>query len=73
VIAVDEFMKDNVPLRIVCQVGMPDELAEVGPVIVDIAGHPYFTFFRKGNNLRLPERAEPIFIPGRTECLDDLI
>ncbi len=43
VIAVDEFLKDQVALGIGAEVCGGKELAEVGAVVVDVAGNPDFT------------------------------
>ena len=42
VIAVDELMQDQVPLRVIAQVGITKELFEVPAVVVDVGGHPDF-------------------------------
>jgi hypothetical protein len=73
VIAVDEFVKDDVARGVVGQIRGLDELAEVGAVIVDVPGHPDFAIFRQSDHLASPKRANFVLIPGRVKRLDYLI
>ena len=39
-VAVDDFLQDQVALRIVAQVGLGDEFLEIVAMVVDVAGDP---------------------------------
>ena len=54
-VAVDQLVEDEVPLRVVAEVGGGDELAEVAAVVVDVAGDPDFAVVGQVDDLVLAQ------------------
>ena len=73
VLAMDHFMEHDVPLRVVGQVGGDDELFEVPPVVVQVAGHPDFALGRQVDHLPGTGRGDLVFLGGGFQRFDDLI
>ncbi len=67
-IAVNQFVQNQMPLRIIFQIGGGDELFEIGAMIVDIPRHPHFPFARQMHHLHLPQRAELVLVRRRYAC-----
>jgi hypothetical protein len=52
-IAVDEFVQDEVALWVVAQVRRLDQFFEVPPMVVQVPGHPQFPLGREVDDLLL--------------------
>jgi hypothetical protein len=72
VIAVDQLMQDEMPLRVIPQIGGADELVEVGAVIVEIAAHPDFTLVGEVDHLLLAKRAELVLLGGGAKSFNNV-
>jgi hypothetical protein len=70
-IAMDEFVKDDVPLGVVVEVDGRDKLVEVTTVVVDIAAHPDFALVRQMNGLADAAGVELTLLGGAFERLKD--
>src|SRR5207244_10389653 len=66
-IAVDQLMKDQMPLRAILQIDGGDKLGKVGAIVMEIPGHPDLPFGREVDDLLIAQRAEPVLIAGRAE------
>jgi hypothetical protein len=71
VVAVDQLVQHDVPLRVVRQVGVPDELLEVPPVVVDVAADPQLAGGRQVDDLPGPVRLPLVLLGGAPQRLDD--
>jgi hypothetical protein len=73
VVAVDELVEDQVPPRVIAEVGSADEFVEVAAVVVEVPSHPELAFAREEDDLLMAEGFHAVLVGGRTERLDHLI
>ena len=64
VIAVDQLLQDEVPLRVVAQVGGGDESCEIVAMVVDVAGDPDLALAGQVDDLLVAQRVELVLLGG---------
>ena len=71
-IAVDQFVENQMTVGIVGQVGGAEQLGEIGAVVVEVAGHPDFAGGGKDDGLLVTQDGEAIFLGGGVESFGHL-
>ena len=72
-LAVDQLLQDQMPLRVVSQVGGFEQFVEVAAMIVHVAGDPHFPLGRKRHDLLIAQRVDLVFLGRRAERLHYLV
>jgi len=66
-IAVDEFLENQMPLRVVGQVRAADEFLKVATMVVNVPGDPNIPLGREVHDLLIPVGGDLVFFGGRAK------
>jgi len=70
-VAVDQFVKDEMPLGIFIEGGVADDFFVIAAMVVQVAGHPQLALGGEIDGVEVAEGGIEVFVGGDLESFDD--